>query len=154
MMNDIDVGRMRRVLRENEGVKTVVYRDTLGHLTVGVGHLLPDDGSYREGQQLPDAKIEAWFDADLRAAYDRAERIFGAHWGPWGAARREAAVDFVFQCGRAGVMRFQKCVTALRTQNWTVAVLEHLDSRGAKQTPNRFIRRAQAWAYGEWKAKR
>lgn len=56
------------VLREGE--KYVVYYDSLGKPTGGIGHLLlPSDGLVA-GQAIPDATVKRWFEHDGATAMD------------------------------------------------------------------------------------
>lgn len=58
------------VLREGE--KYVVYYDSLGQPTGGIGHLLlPSDGLV-VGQAIPDATVKRWFTHDGASAMDEA----------------------------------------------------------------------------------
>src|ERR1035437_9392710 len=50
-----------------EGYRNHVYPDDTGKLTVGIGHLLPQDGSVSEGDYYTDQQIQDLFNAD----YDR-----------------------------------------------------------------------------------
>ena len=43
----------------------------------------------------------------------------------------------IFQMGANGVSKFKNMLLALRNKSYTVAAKEMLDSRWAKQTPNR-----------------
>jgi len=43
----------------------------------------------------------------------------------------------IFQMGFAGVSKFRNMIVALQNNSYTTAASEMLDSRWAKQTPNR-----------------
>ena len=58
------------LLMLREGVKYVVYYDSLGKPTGGIGHLLlPSDGLV-VGQAIPDATVKRWFTHDGATAMD------------------------------------------------------------------------------------
>ena len=149
MFEGIDEARLRRVIRENEGVKYQVYKDSLGKTSAGIGHLMPDD-VLPEGHAVSPEMVEAWFEADLSGAYDGARRIAGGAWSGMSEPRREALIDFVYQCGAGGALKFRRCVRAIRDHAWAAAAVEHLDSKGARQVPGRFMRRAKIFAYGSY----
>lgn len=147
---DISTNRLRAHLYESEGTKNRVYLDSLGKKTGGVGHLL-EGTSWQVGDEIPADQIAAWFDDDVSQATVDANELMGlAGWGLLNGPRKEAVVDFCFQCGLGGARGFRRCVAALRAGHWGVAAVEHLDSRGARQTPSRFMRRAKCFAYGHW----
>lgn len=147
---DISMGRLRYHLYESEGQKTKVYLDSLGKRTGGVGHLL-EGTHWQVGDRIPADQVSAWFEEDVAKAMSDANELMGLEgWGGLNGPRKEAVVDFCFQCGLAGARGFRKCVAALRAGHWGIAAVEHLDSRGAKQTPKRFMARAKTFAYGHW----
>ena len=148
-MDIIDEARLRRVIRENEGVRYQVYKDSEGHLTAGIGHLLPDD-VLPEGHAVSPEMVEQWFEADLRGACSGAERLCDGAWDGMTDIRREVMIDAVFQLGAGGLAKFAKMMAAVKAGNWGIAAVEHLDSKGARQTPRRFMRRAKAMLYQRW----
>lgn len=64
-------------MRLREGVKDVVYRDSLGKPTVGIGHLVLPSDKLKVGDRISDARISAFFALDsgeaLDAAHDQAD---------------------------------------------------------------------------------
>lgn len=148
--NEINPARLREHLLESEGRRTKVYLDSLGKRTGGVGHLL-EGTDWRVGDEISNNQVDAWFEEDVRKAERQAQTLAGLEgWGRLNGQRKEALVDFCFQCGLAGARKFRKCVAAIQSGHWGIAAIEHLDSRGAKQTPNRFMKRAKCFAYGYW----
>ncbi len=51
--------------------------------------------------------------------------------------RRAALVNMVFQLGLTGVLKFRKMIQYLKVGNYEAAADEGLDSKWARQTPNR-----------------
>ena len=49
----------------------------------------------------------------------------------------EIIIEMVFQLGKTGVSKFKNMWKALSGVDYTTAAMEMLDSRWAKQTPNR-----------------
>ena len=147
---DISTNRLRAHLYESEGNKSKVYLDSLGKKTGGIGHLL-EGTSWQVGDYIPADQVVQWFEEDLQTATRDAQELMGiSGWSTLSGPRKEAVVDFVFQLGLGGARGFRKCVAALRSGHYGIAAVEHLDSRGAKQTPGRFMRRAKCFAYGHW----
>jgi GH24 family phage-related lysozyme (muramidase) len=71
-MDDPGLPAFRDLMILREGRVLTAYIDTLGHLTVGIGHLvLPSDGIVL-GQVLTDAEVDALFAKDAASALSAA----------------------------------------------------------------------------------
>lgn len=68
--------KLENLLKIREGIKLEVYRDSLGKLTGGIGHLLvgAELDAYDEGDVIPQEVCDAWFRADAQGAMDAAIR--------------------------------------------------------------------------------
>ena len=55
-----------------EGCMTKVYKDTLGKLTVGIGHLVTPRDDLSLGDVIPMSRVDALFAADAAVALDAA----------------------------------------------------------------------------------
>lgn len=115
-------------IRQHEGCKAVPYQDSLGVWTVGIGHKL-------SGQPLTQDVINLIYEHD----YAKAERDAAMlpAWGILDNVRRTVLVEMVFQLGAHGVLEFQKFLAALVQDDWQTAHDEMLDSKWARQTPER-----------------
>ena len=62
-------------LVEREGDKKVSYKDSLGKLTGGIGHLLTDEEAklYPEGTEIPEDVREQWIRQDMKKAWRAAK---------------------------------------------------------------------------------
>lgn len=54
-------------IRLDEGVRTRAYRDTVGELTIGVGHLVTPADGISDGQEITMARVEELYARDLDA---------------------------------------------------------------------------------------
>lgn len=61
-----------KLLRLREGVRNVVYRDSLGKPTVGIGHLVLADDGLAVGDRIDDARVSELFAIDGAHALDAA----------------------------------------------------------------------------------
>lgn len=65
-------------LESEEGNKSKVYKDSQGHLTVGLGHkLLPEEivrWSAKEGTEIPESELQGLARKDIQTAYDAATK--------------------------------------------------------------------------------
>lgn len=131
------------VIRQDEGFDNKVYKDSLGNLTVGIGHrLTPDElKKYREGDVFEEDVLEDMFERDFEVARSDAEKF-----APDGLP--DEAMDIItnmsFQLGYPRLSKFKKLKAALQDKDYNKAADEMLDSLWAseEQTPERANRLA------------
>ena len=116
-------------IKESEGFRSTVYKCTAGHDTIGYGfaikdlHLTKDDCDMILERKIAELKI-------------RVNNKF-----PFLADLPEVVQDVVIECcyqlGVSGFSNFKKTIEYLMQKDFENAAIEMLDSRWAKQTPNR-----------------
>ena len=129
--------RLLESVKKHEGYRNKVYLDTLGKRTVGVGHLCVED-FWMDGVEYEEEFLMDILKKDLQEAIRGARELMEEH----GCAdiderAEEIIIEMVFQLGRTGVKKFRNMWKALTEQNYIGASFEMLDSKWAKQTPNR-----------------
>ena len=133
----MNLERLLESVKKHEGYRNKVYLDTLGKRTVGVGHLCvedfwEDDKEYEE-KFLMDILLD-----DLQNAIKGARELKEEHdCIDIDEIAQEIIVEMVFQLGKNGVSKFRNMWKALSEKNYIGASYEMLDSKWAKQTPNR-----------------
>ena len=133
----MNLERLMESVKKHEGYRNKVYLDTLGKRAVGVGHLCvedfwEDDKEYEE-KFLMDILLD-----DLQNAIKGARELKEEHsCTDIDEIAQEILVEMVFQLGKNGVSKFRNMWKALSEKNYIGASYEMLDSRWAKQTPNR-----------------
>lgn len=132
-------------IKKHEGYRREPYQDTRGFWTVGWGHLIhhirPQAwatlGDLLEHVSSPHVH-EKWFEQDLaRAERDAKTYIGAALFAELSPNRQNVLVEMAFQLGGAGLRSFVKLKKAIEEHRWIAAGEEILDSRLAKQTPER-----------------
>jgi lysozyme len=106
----------------------IPYEDSLGHQTIGYGHLL--------SKGIPEHIAEELLRLDIEDAQEDCERIF-EDWDLFTEGRREALTNMVFNLGAKKFLGFKKMIAAINDDNWELAADEALDSRWAKQVKSR-----------------
>ena len=131
---------LKERIKEHEGFRSYVYKDSLGFATIGYGHLVTKEDNYAEGIEYSMEQLDATFEVDFKAACESAELVadhnnidLNAH----PECVREVLIEMVFQLGVGGVSKFKKFLANLSTKTYHLAADEMLDSRWAKQTPMR-----------------
>ena len=133
----MDMERLLKSVRDHEGYRNKVYLDTLGKRTVGVGHLCVED-FWEDDKEYDEKFLMEILEKDLENAISGAEELLGEY--TVHDQCKEIIVEMVFQLGKTGVSKFRNMWAALkdpRIPDYKTAAAEMLDSRWAKQTPNR-----------------
>ena len=133
----MNMERLMESVKKHEGYRNKVYLDTLGKRTVGVGHLCVED-FWEDDKEYEEKFLMTILEHDLQTAIKGAKELMEDH----GCAdideqAEEILIEMVFQLGKNGVSKFKNMWKALAEKNYIGASYEMLDSRWAKQTPNR-----------------
>ena len=133
----MDSDRLLESVKRHEGYRNKVYLDTLGKRTVGVGHLCVED-FWEDDKEYEESFLMEILQKDLQESIRGAKELMEEH----GCAdiderAEEILIEMVFQLGMTGVSKFRNMWKCLSELNYLGASFEMLDSRWAKQTPNR-----------------
>ena len=131
----MDMNRLLKSVKQHEGFRNSVYKDTLGKRTVGYGHLCVED-HWEDNREYTVPELERVLEADLNNAIQGAEELCSDCLDLKDQAK-EIIVEMVFQLGKTGVSKFRNMWKALKVPDYPTAAKEMLDSRWAKQTPGR-----------------
>lgn len=139
-------------LKAEEGLKLKAYKDTEGVWTIGYGTSLRAMG-------LPDVtaaemvitrfQAEEYLRAEAFKALTGVEAAF-AWWGGLDPVRQAIVVAVAYQLGLNGLRGFKKFIAAMKARDFKTAAAEMMDSKWARQTPNRAARAALMLKDGRW----
>ena len=116
-------------LKIHEGYKPTVYKCTAGVDTIGVGFAIKD-------LHLSEEVCDLILTEKLEALEERFEKKFD--WFETSPLEvRNVMLNMGYQLGFAGFCKFKKTIGYLADAEWEKASEEMLDSKWAKQTPNR-----------------
>ena len=133
----MNLERLMESVKKHEGYRNKVYLDTLGKRTVGVGHLCVED-FWEDDKEYEEKFLMEILAEDLQNAIKGARELKEEHsCTDIDEIAQEIIVEMVFQLGKNGVSKFKNMWKALSEHNYTGASYEMLDSKWAKQTPNR-----------------
>lgn len=145
-MNPIDI--MKPSLRIEEGLRLWPYRCSENKLTIGYGRNIeakPLTGDI--GRRFQQNGCITREDAEILLGMDAAEALRDAarlvrNWAALTVGRQAVLGEMVFQMGFAGVMAFKKMRKAIEAGDYMLAKTQMLQSKWAKQTPDRAKRYA------------
>ena len=133
----MNMDRLLESVKKHEGYRNKVYLDTLGKRTVGVGHLCVED-FWEDDKEYDEKFLMTILEHDLQTAIKGAKELMEEHdCADIDEQAEEILIEMVFQLGKNGVSNFRNMWKALAEKNYIGASYEMLDSRWAKQTPNR-----------------
>ena len=128
------VHEIKERIKQHEGFRDKVYKDSLGKRTIGYGHLCVED-FWNDDQKYLESFLNDIFEKDFKTACDNAMVLIGDK--PISANATQVIIEMVFQLGIGGVSKFKKMWEALKKEDYYTASIEMLDSRWHKQTPRR-----------------
>ena len=133
----MNLERLLESVKKHEGYRNKVYLDTLGKRTVGVGHLCVED-FWEDDKEYEESFLMEILEKDLSGAIIGANDLMAEHdCTDIDEKAYEILIEMVFQLGKTGVSKFRNMWKALSEKNYIGASYEMLDSKWAKQTPNR-----------------
>ena len=133
----MNMERLLKSVREHEGYRNKVYLDTLGKRTVGVGHLCVED-FWEDDKEYEEKFLMPILEHDLETAIKGAKDLMSENGCmDMDEVADEIIIEMIFQLGKTGVSKFKNMWKALSALEYSTAASEMLDSRWAKQTPNR-----------------
>ena len=116
-------------LKIHEGYKPTVYKCTEGVDTIGIGFAIKD-------LHLSEEVCDLILKEKLEVLEERFENKFD--WFSTSPAEvRNVMLNMAYQLGFRGFCKFKKTLGYLEACDWDNASKEMLDSKWAKQTPNR-----------------
>lgn len=141
-----DRGKLHDELIRDEGLKLKPYRDTEGHLTIGVGHLIQKGEQFSE---LTPYEAMELLDDDLDVAIRRLNNIY-PQWQELDDVRQRTLINLTFNLGyRLG--DFRRFLHAAKSGDWDKAADHLIQSRWYKQVRLRGPRIVHAIRTGtEW----
>lgn len=133
---------IRKLVTNDEGLRLNPYRDIFGKLTIGYGRNLDDNGISKE-------EAEFMFTNDLATAEADARYLF-TNFDDLNEVRQAVLINMAINFGRSRLSEFRDMRIAILKKNFTLAAIEMLDSKWAKQLTNRANRLAHLMESGEW----
>lgn len=133
------MGMVTEKIKAEEGFKDRPYMCPTGHLTIGYGINL-------ESTPIPKEVADLWLRMEVDKIIDQLSKY---EWfSELSYDRHAVIIDMAYQLGVSGVLKFKKMIHAIKWHNWEAAASEMLDSKWAKQTPERANRNATVMRTG------
>ena len=126
---------IEEIIEEHEGIRLYPYKDTVGKLTIGVGHNLTDNGISRQVAEL-------LLKEDIAIAQNALKDIF-SNFEELPSNVQKALTDMMFNMGEPRFLGFKKMIAAIKQGNFKEAAAQAKDSHWCKQVGSRCTDDAQ-----------
>ena len=124
----------KEMLKRHEGLRLTVYECTAGKKTIGYGRNLEDKG-------ITETEAEWMLDNDIQEVEERLANF--DFYNDLDDVRKAVLIDLAFNLGISGLKGFKKMLKALQEDDYSEAAIQLLDSKYAKQVPNRALELAR-----------
>lgn len=131
-MDTAQAERLRKTLIKDEGQRLKVYKDSLGKLTVGVGHRILDTDNLNEGDTITQEQSDAFFESDMANAVSDAEKFIPTVWGTLSPQRQNIVANMAFNMGADRLGEFDEFKKGLQTGDYQKAANEMLSNYNDK----------------------
>tara|TARA_E500000178_G_scaffold295021_1_gene300636 strand:- start:470 stop:898 length:429 start_codon:yes stop_codon:yes gene_type:complete len=131
----LDFSNLKLRIKNNEGYSNKAYKDQLGFLTIGYGHLIKSNESKYLKNFYSKKYLENLFDDDFNKALVKYNKLFFKK--NHGQKEKELLIEMLFQLGDKGVSKFVKMLSHIEKKQKFMTCLEMLNSLWYKQTPKR-----------------
>ena len=130
---------LKKELIEDEGIKYEVYLDHLGYKTFGIGHLCKatdPENDFEVGQEVSKERVDECFSNDIDKVIEDCTILYDDFFTLPDEAQLIIA-NMMFNLGRPRLTNFVRMRKAVNEHNWQEAKIQMLDSKWARQVPNR-----------------
>ena len=148
----MNLEKLEAQLAIDEGKRLAAYLDTVGVLTVGIGHncvAKPVPGVIKPGDTITDETCSALFRDDIQESIDQVDRYL-----PWWAklddVRRNILVNMAFNLGINGLLQFRNTLKFIECGSYGMAADGMMQSLWARQVGDRAKRLSKQMRTGEW----
>ena len=126
---------LKKRIKKNEGFSLKPYKDQLGYLTIGYGHLILPNETYLLKNKTNKLQLNSIFDQDFeRALGDYKRFIKQKHHNK---KDKELLIEMTYQMGAKRVLKFKKLISNMQKNKKHLVCFEMMDSLWYTQTPNR-----------------
>lgn len=126
---------LKERIKSNEGFSSKPYKDQLGYLTIGYGHLILPNENILLKKQINKKELEEIFEKDFKKALSDFNNTFKSL--TLNEKESELLIEMIFQLGIKGCLKFKNLIKNIKKGNKHLVCFDMMDSLWYKQTPNR-----------------
>lgn len=138
-----DLAALEAELTRDEGNVAYAYTDSLGYLTIGIGHLIDK----RKGAKLKPQVIDLIFQLDIQDCEADLDRNL-PWWRNLSPVRQRVLLNMCFNMGIGTLLTFKNTLAAMQNGSYAAAASGMLASKWATQVGDRAKRLADMMRTG------
>ena len=134
-LKKLEYNNLKKRIKLNEGFSTKPYKDQLGYLTIGYGHLILSNEKNLLNKKIHKKEFEKIFEKDFKKAlneFNDGLKTFASN-----KKESELLIEMVFQLGTKSCLKFKNLLKNMRKGNKHLVCFEMMNSLWYKQTPYR-----------------
>ena len=108
---------LKKRIKSNEGFSSKPYKDQLGYLTIGYGHLILSNEKILLNKQIHKKELEEIFEKDFKKALSGFNNTFKSF--ILNKKETELLIEMIFQLGIKGCLKFKNLIKNIRKGNKT-----------------------------------
>ena len=126
---------LKKRIKSNEGFAPKPYKDQLGYLTIGYGHLILSNEKTLLKKKINKKELEEIFEKDFKKALNN----FNSKLKFLTSTDKEAEllIEMIFQLGIKNCLKFKNLLKNMRKGKKYLVCFEMMDSLWYRQTPYR-----------------
>lgn len=140
-------GQIKEYIKKNEGKRNKPYKDSLGFLTLGYGHLVLPEDNIDPNKTYSDDFINKLFDKDYEKHKKQAKEF--PCFDKLDSVRQAVIIDMCFNMGK-WFLSWQNTTKMICNSDWENAANSIINSKYAKQVKGRAVRNAEMIRTGIW----
>jgi len=148
----MNLEKLEQQLAIDEGKKLTAYIDTVGVLTVGIGHnclVSPVPGVLKAGDTITEETCSRLFREDIAESLKQLDRHL-PWWKDLDDVRQNILANMVFNMGINTLLQFRNTLKFIEVGSYDMAADGMLQSLWARQVGDRAKRLAKQMRTGEW----
>ena len=122
-------------IKEHEGFSIKPYKDQLGFLTIGYGHLILPNEKHLTNNKKTKTQLEKIFIKDFRKATNDYKKFLKKR--KHNSKEEELLIEMVFQMGVKRVLMFKNLLSSMKKNQKHLVCFEMMNSLWYNQTPKR-----------------
>ena len=135
----MDLDKLQEELKEDEGCKYEIYLDHLGYKTFGIGHLckaVDPENDMDVGTEVSEERVNECFENDIEKVIEDCNILY-SNFNDIPEEAQLILANMMFNLGRPRLSKFVNLKLAVDSEDWMEASVQMMDSKWAKQVPNR-----------------
>jgi lysozyme len=148
----MDLGKLQEELKEDEGCKYEIYLDHLGYKTFGIGHLCKaadPENDMDVGTEVSEERVNECFENDIEKVIEDCNILY-SNFNNIPEEAQLILANMMFNLGRPRLSKFVNLKLAVDSEDWMEASVQMMDSKWAKQVPNRAKRLCERMEKLSW----